>query len=456
MKKLLAIALLLIATPAVSQQVTTVGPNAPCQSFGTTSGTCIQGAGAGGTPSSITLTNGTALPVAGITSSTSTALGVGSLELGNASDTTLARVSGGVMSVEGVRVITSAGTTSGTILKNNGTTFVASTETYAAPGTSGNVMTSDGTNWTSATPAASGVSSITGTANQITASAATGAVTLSITTNPTLPGITTSNSFVPTSSTIATNGLYLSASNVPSLSSNSRQVMDISSPASNSNYIAIYGSAGNPYIFIGNPAGSYASMGYNAKPKTSANAWTYGVSDIAIWGQYGTNNALTFFGAASGTAGNDITPTTIMTVGYQGLVAMPAIAADTGVNDRTLCWKTDGSGSVLSGTGTLGICLGTSSARFKTDIVDLDVGLNEIMALKPKSFFMADDKAEKKKLMYGFMAEDGIKVLPKLTGLDDKGEPNTFDYLGIVPVLVNAFQQMQREIDTLNSKVGIQ
>jgi hypothetical protein len=75
------------------------------------------------------------------------------IELGHATDTTLARVSAGVASIEGARIITSTGTTSGTILKNNGTTFVASTETYAAPGTSGNVMTSDGTNWTSAAPA---------------------------------------------------------------------------------------------------------------------------------------------------------------------------------------------------------------------------------------------------------------------------------------------------------------
>ena len=43
---------------------------------------------------------------------------------------------------------------SGKILKANGTNFVASTETYAAPGSSGNIMTSDGTNWTSAAPAA--------------------------------------------------------------------------------------------------------------------------------------------------------------------------------------------------------------------------------------------------------------------------------------------------------------
>lgn len=58
--------------------------------------------GALGTPSSGTLTNCTGLPVAGITSSTSTALGVGSLELGAASDTTLSRSSAGVLAVEGV------------------------------------------------------------------------------------------------------------------------------------------------------------------------------------------------------------------------------------------------------------------------------------------------------------------------------------------------------------------
>ena len=58
--------------------------------------------GALGTPSSGTLTNATGLPVSGITASTSSALGVGSIELGNASDTTLSRSSAGVLAVEGV------------------------------------------------------------------------------------------------------------------------------------------------------------------------------------------------------------------------------------------------------------------------------------------------------------------------------------------------------------------
>lgn len=60
--------------------------------------------GALGTPSSATLTNATGLPVAGITGSTTTALGVGSIELGHASDTTLSRVSAGVVAVEGKNV----------------------------------------------------------------------------------------------------------------------------------------------------------------------------------------------------------------------------------------------------------------------------------------------------------------------------------------------------------------
>lgn len=57
-----------------------------------------------GTPASGTLTNCTGLPVAGITASTSTALGIGSLELGHASDTTVSRAAAGVIAVEGVNL----------------------------------------------------------------------------------------------------------------------------------------------------------------------------------------------------------------------------------------------------------------------------------------------------------------------------------------------------------------
>lgn len=63
-----------------------------------------------GTPSAATLTNATGLPLAGVVSSTSTALGVGSLELGHATDTTVARGSAGRVTVEGVNVPTISST----------------------------------------------------------------------------------------------------------------------------------------------------------------------------------------------------------------------------------------------------------------------------------------------------------------------------------------------------------
>ena len=66
--------------------------------------------GAGGTPSSLTLTNATGLPVSGITASTSTAIGVGSVELGHASDTTLARSSAGNVTIEGNLIYRAGGT----------------------------------------------------------------------------------------------------------------------------------------------------------------------------------------------------------------------------------------------------------------------------------------------------------------------------------------------------------
>jgi hypothetical protein len=63
-----------------------------------------------GTPASGTLTNTTGLPISGLVASTSAALGVGSVELGHASDTTIARVSGGVASIEGVNIVTTSST----------------------------------------------------------------------------------------------------------------------------------------------------------------------------------------------------------------------------------------------------------------------------------------------------------------------------------------------------------
>jgi hypothetical protein len=84
-----------------------------------------------GTPASGTLTNATGLPIAGLVASTSTALGVGSVELGHATDTTLSRSAAGVLAVEGV-VIPSISSTN-TLTNKRITPRVGTTTSSATP-----------------------------------------------------------------------------------------------------------------------------------------------------------------------------------------------------------------------------------------------------------------------------------------------------------------------------------
>lgn len=95
-------------TGTFSNTLTLTGTDSSSVAFGA-GGTVLYAGGAGGTPSSLTLTNATGLPLAGITGSTSTALGVGSIELGAASDTTIARSGAGAVTVEGTAVLLSGG-----------------------------------------------------------------------------------------------------------------------------------------------------------------------------------------------------------------------------------------------------------------------------------------------------------------------------------------------------------
>jgi hypothetical protein len=122
-----------------------------------------------GTPSAINLANATNLPVASITASTTSALGVGSIELGHASDTTITRVSAGTIAVEGVNIVTTSSTNTLTnkTLTSPVISTIVNTGTLTLPTTTdtlvGRATTDTLTNKTLASPV------ITGTPTGITA-----------------------------------------------------------------------------------------------------------------------------------------------------------------------------------------------------------------------------------------------------------------------------------------------
>jgi len=150
--------------------------------------------------------------------------------------------------------------------------------------------------------------------------------------------------------------------------------------------------------------------------------------------------------AIGGTAAAAGTFTTLQNTTAAGLTV--AVSTDATHTDATLCEDTT-THVVYFGSGTAGICLGTSSLRFKHDVEPLSAGLDAVLALEPISYKLNADHGDPDATLYGFSAEQGGQVLPQLMHRDLAGKPNAFDYLGVVPVLVRAIQQQQAEIEQL-------
>ena len=100
-----------------------------------------------------------------------------------------------------------------------------------------------------------------------------------------------------------------------------------------------------------------------------------------------------------------------------------------------------------------------SDARLKENIVDLDVGLDKIMALKPRKFDWKEGKGNNKKNVRGFIAQELEQVFPDL--IDEwrdpapEGEdPYKSVRQDLMPVLVKAIQEQQALITTLTARIS--
>lgn len=96
---------------------------------------------------------------------------------------------------------------------------------------------------------------------------------------------------------------------------------------------------------------------------------------------------------------------------------------------------------------------GSSDRRLKTNITPLEKSIDKVMKLNGVTFNW--DKTVRPSapttLQYGFIAQEIEKVIPELVSEDSDGY-KTVNYIGVIPVLTQAMQEQQKEIEQLKDE----
>lgn len=126
-----------------------------------------------------------------------------------------------------------------------------------------------------------------------------------------------------------------------------------------------------------------------------------------------------------------------------GTIAAP-LTTDATHTDATVCRDTT-SGQFFFGSGTGGICLGTSGRQFKRDIAPVeDVKLDQIIALKPSRYFNREDSGlDPNRPQVGLIADEVKAILP------DCATDKTVDYLCVSVMSLQALKQLAAEVAEL-------
>lgn len=95
-----------------------------------------------------------------------------------------------------------------------------------------------------------------------------------------------------------------------------------------------------------------------------------------------------------------------------------------------------------------------SDQRSKTEIEPIQTPLKKIRELKPKSYKSTIPSNEKfaHETQFGLIAQDVEKVLPNLVHTNDDGYKSV-DYIGLIPLLVEAVKEQQNQIEELEKKI---
>lgn len=356
-------------------------------------------------------------------------------------------------------------------------------------GAAGTVLVG-GTTPSFATLSGVSVTSITGTANQVTASASVGAVTLSTPSTFIAPGTIAST----TTNAAGTNFLLpVTSSSAGQITQSGTRIFhtfgtsNFFAGASSGNFTmtgtenvcvgagagtGLVGGSGN--VYVGYNAGNSDVDAGNGGNNTAVGHQALGLytgaastpRNTAIGSMAGgnllTGNHNTFLGysTASNYTGSE---SNNVTIGYDvngtlGESNVLRIGKTTGtgqgsLNKAVVCGiqgiTVTGTAVLVSSSDQLGVAV--SSRRFKDNIQDMETYSSGIYNLRPVTFTynVGDDQS----VQAGLIAEEVNDVMPQLVVMDQEGLPQTVKYHDLPALLLNEIQKLNKRIESLEARL---
>jgi hypothetical protein len=181
---------------------------------------------------------------------------------------------------------------------------------------------------------------------------------------------------------------------------------------------------------------NFIDMGINGSGNTSTGvlggantAYLYATGNDFVIGNSTNDKSLLFYTSTSNIS------TERMRVTTAGL--MP------GADNTYTLGKT---GSRWSALWSVNGTIQTSDRRLKTNILPLPYGLKDVMKMEPVSYNWKENPAMQK---IGLIAQDVKKLVPEVVTGDENKEMLGMNYSELVPVLINAIKEQQKQIEDM-------
>lgn len=203
-------------------------------------------------------------------------------------------------------------------------------------------------------------------------------------------------------------------------------------------------------------ADSFVGMKLRPTAGSSFGVAVYTTGGTIVSGYDGTGNFLpgsnnAFTNGASGSRWSNV----FSVLGdFSGSLTNGGITSDVTHTDASVCEDTT-THTFYSGSGTLGICLGTSGRQFKTAFTPMTAGLAEIMQINLWNYRYKPGHGDNGvRVQFGPTAQDieAIPALSSLVGHNQEGEAINYDVGALLPIALRAIQELKAEIQTLKKR----